>query len=137
MSDKNKKWNVAVVGALGMVGTEMIKTLESRNFPVSILYPLDVSENEGKEVVFKGFKVTVKEAKRENFSGVDIAIFSAGAGASMKLAPLAVEQGVVLLITVQPGGWILIVHWLYLKLIQRTWRSTKALSVILTAQQYR
>jgi len=90
-----KKWHVAVVGALGMVGTEMIKTLEERDFPISELHPLDLAENEGIQVDFKGRKVTVREAKGENFEGVDIAIFSAGAGASLALAPQAVERGCV------------------------------------------
>ncbi len=90
-----KKWNVAVVGALGMVGTEMINTLEARNFPIAELRPLDMSEFEGIEVNFQGDKVRTKTANAENFAGVDIAIFSAGAAASKKLAPLAVEKGAV------------------------------------------
>jgi len=91
----NKKWNVAVVGALGMVGTEMIKTLEMRDFPVAELRPLDLAEFEGTEVEFAGRKVRTLTANAENFAGVDIAIFSAGAVASLELAPLAVEKGAV------------------------------------------
>jgi aspartate-semialdehyde dehydrogenase len=90
-----KKYTVAVVGALGMVGTEMIKTLESRNFPIAELRPLDLAEFEGTEVMFKGNKVQTRTANADNFVGVDIAIFSAGAAASRKLAPLAVERDVV------------------------------------------
>ncbi|NLF12725.1 MAG: aspartate-semialdehyde dehydrogenase [Anaerolineaceae bacterium] len=89
------RWNVAVVGALGMVGTEMIKTLEARNFPVAELRPLDVAALEGKEVDYCGRKVPAQVAREENFAGIDIAIFSAGADASRALAPLAVRQGAV------------------------------------------
>lgn len=89
------RWNVAVVGALGMVGTEMIKTLEARNFPVAELRPLDVAALEGKEVNYCGRKVPAQVAREENFAGIDIAIFSAGADASRALAPLAVRQGAV------------------------------------------
>jgi len=90
-----KKWNVAVVGALGMVGTEMIKTLEMRDFPVAELRPLDLPKFEGTEVEFAGQKVRTLAANSENFEGVDIAIFSAGAAASRELAPLAVERDAV------------------------------------------
>ena len=90
-----KEYRVAVVGALGVVGTEMISTLERRNFPVSELVPLDVASQAGKEVVFKGKKWVTKEAKKGAFKGVDIAIFSAGGEASKVLAPIAVEEGAI------------------------------------------
>lgn len=91
----SRRWNVAVVGALGMVGTEMIKTLEMRKFPVAELRPLDLAKFEGTEVEFAGRKVRTLAANAENFAGIDIAIFSAGAAASLELAPLAVEKGAV------------------------------------------
>lgn len=91
----DKRWNVAVVGALGMVGGEMIETLETRDFPVAELRPLDLAQFEGTEVAFAGGKLRTLAATAENFTGVDIAIFSAGAEASLKLAPLAVEKGAV------------------------------------------
>ena len=93
--DSSKKWNVAVVGALGMVGTEMIHTLEARDFPIAELRPLDLPQFEGTAIGFKGKPVLSKAANAENFVGVNIAIFSAGAAASKKLAPLAVEKGAV------------------------------------------
>ncbi|HNS50908.1 MAG TPA: aspartate-semialdehyde dehydrogenase [Anaerolineae bacterium] len=89
------KWNVAVVGALGMVGTEMIQTLETRRFPVAELRPLDVAAVEGAEIEFAGRKVRTQVASAENFSGIDIAIFSAGGEASLELAPQAVAKGAV------------------------------------------
>ncbi|MFW6208487.1 MAG: aspartate-semialdehyde dehydrogenase [Spirochaetota bacterium] len=92
---KKQKYNVAVVGAMGMVGTEMIKTLERRNFPVAEFRPLDIAANEGKEVEFNGQAYKVLEAKFENFKDIDVAIFSAGGDASEKLAPEAVKQGAI------------------------------------------
>lgn len=92
---KKEKYNVAVVGALGVVGSEMIRTLERRNFPVDEFRPLDIPENAGKEVTFRGKPVKVQAAVKENFRGIDIAIFSAGGAASKVLAPQAVEMGAV------------------------------------------
>ncbi len=90
-----KEYTVAVVGALGVVGTEMISTLERRNFPVKELVPLDIASQAGKEVTFKGKQWVAKEAKKGAFKGVDIAIFSAGGDASALLAPIAVEEGAI------------------------------------------
>ena len=78
-----------------MVGSEMIRTLERRDFPVDEFRPLDVPENAGKTVEFRGSRVAVQAAVKENFAGIDIAIFSAGASASKVLAPQAVEMGAV------------------------------------------
>ena len=90
-----ERWNVAVVGALGMVGTEMIRTLGTRNFPVAELRPVDMPQHEGEVITFAGRQVPVLAAIGPNFAGVDIAIFSAGAAASLELAPLAVEMGAI------------------------------------------
>ena len=92
---KKAGYNVAVVGAMGLVGTEMIRTLKRRNFPVAEFRPLDVAANEGKEIEFNGSRYRVLEARHENFEDIDIAIFSAGAEASRTLAPEAVQQGAV------------------------------------------
>jgi aspartate-semialdehyde dehydrogenase len=86
---------VAVVGALGMVGTEMVRTLERRSFPVEELRPLDLPENEGRDIEFRGKAVKVRAATEQNFKGIDIALFSAGGAASLDLAPKAVRQGAV------------------------------------------
>ena len=92
-----KKYNVAVVGAMGAVGQEMIKTLEQRNFPVNRLKPLDITENKGKEVIFKGEKVLVEVAEKGAFEDVDIALFSAGGDASLVLAPMAVGEKAIVI----------------------------------------
>ncbi len=91
------KYRVAVVGALGAVGTEMIQTLEQREFPVSALIPIDVPELAGKKVVFRGQEVSVRGAGKGAFTDVDIALFSAGADASLVLAPIAVSEGAVVI----------------------------------------
>lgn len=88
-----KKYNVAVVGAMGAVGQEMLKTLERRSFPIKELIPLDISSNASKEILFNGKTFRVKEAKAGAFKDVDIALFSAGEEASRELAPIAVSEG--------------------------------------------
>jgi aspartate-semialdehyde dehydrogenase len=90
-------WNVAVVGAAGMVGTEMIRTLEQRRFPVRELRALDVADAAGTPLPFAGGTVICREATEANFAGIDIAIFSAGGDASLALAPRAVRQGAVVI----------------------------------------
>ena len=68
---------VAVLGATGLVGREMLLTLEQRNFPVSELVPLASERSEGKKVTFRGEEVTVRAVKEDSFKDVDIALFSA------------------------------------------------------------
>ncbi|HEY9055508.1 MAG TPA: aspartate-semialdehyde dehydrogenase [Rectinemataceae bacterium] len=92
-----KSYRVAVVGALGAVGREMIKTLEQRGFPVSELKPLDVASNAGALVPYRGANVAVREAAKGAFADVDIALFSAGAEASLILAPIAAAEGAVVI----------------------------------------
>ena len=92
-----KQFRVAVVGAMGAVGREMLKTLEQRGFPVSEIRALDVESNAGKKVTFKGVEATVKTAEKGAFTDVDIALFSAGADASEILAPIAAAEGAVVI----------------------------------------
>jgi aspartate-semialdehyde dehydrogenase len=92
-----RTFSVAVVGAAGMVGTEMIHTLEQRSFPVGELRPLDVAAVAGTEIPFGGTTYACREATKAAFAGVDIAFFSAGAEASIDLAPKAVRQGAVVI----------------------------------------
>jgi aspartate-semialdehyde dehydrogenase len=83
---------VAVVGATGLVGRTMISVLEERHFPVRTLLPLAASGG-GRSVSFRGARVPVQEATPDAFVGVDIALFSAGADVSLKLAPEAAARG--------------------------------------------
>lgn len=90
-----KSVRVAIVGALGAVGKEMIKVLEQSTLHVSSLKPLDVAANVGQKVRFHGESWTVEESGKGRFTDVDIALFSAGASASEVLAPIAVSEGAV------------------------------------------
>lgn len=94
MSER-KGYRVAVVGATGAVGQQMIQTLENRDFPVSELLLLSSSRSAGSKVTYKGNKITVQEAKPESFEGIDIALFSAGGSVSKELAPEAVKRGAI------------------------------------------
>ncbi len=91
----NRKPHVAVVGATGAVGVEMIKTLEKRNFPVGQLTLLASARSVGKKLRFRGEDITVKELAKDSFAGVDIALFSAGGGISKEFAPIAAKAGCV------------------------------------------
>ena len=84
---------VAVLGATGLVGREMLLTLEQRNFPVSELVPLASERSEGKKVMFRGEEVTVRAVKEDSFKDVDIALFSAGGKTSKRWAPVAAASG--------------------------------------------
>jgi aspartate-semialdehyde dehydrogenase len=94
MSER-KGYRVAVVGATGAVGQQMIKTLENRDFPISELLLLSSARSAGTKVQYKGEDITVQEAKPESFEGVDIALFSAGGSVSKELAPEAVKRGAI------------------------------------------
>ena len=88
-------FHVAVVGATGAVGIEMLETLEKRNFPIGKLTPLASARSAGKTLPFRGEKIAVQELTKDSFDGVDIALFSAGGGISKEFAPAAVEAGAV------------------------------------------
>ena len=90
-----KKINVAVAGATGAVGNQMIRCLEEMNFPVSSVQLLASSRSVGRQLRFRGDLVAVKELKENSFKGVDIALFSAGGGTSEKFAPFAAQDGCV------------------------------------------
>ena len=79
MIKKKAKYIVAVVGATGAVGNEMIATLEQRNFPVGKLRLFASERSEGKKLEFQGNEIPVKALTESSFKGIDIALFSAGA----------------------------------------------------------
>ena len=86
---------VAILGATGVVGTQMRQCLEERNFPVSELVPLASAKSAGKTLKFKGEEVEVKEAKPEVFDGIDIVLGAAGDGIAKALLPEAAARGAV------------------------------------------
>ena len=91
----SRKYTVAIVGATGAVGVEMIKVLERRKFPVGKLVLLASARSVGKTLPFNGQPVAVQELTEDSFAGVDIALFSAGGGISKQFAPAAVKAGAV------------------------------------------
>jgi aspartate-semialdehyde dehydrogenase len=90
-------YNVAVAGATGAVGIEMLLTLEKRNFPVNQIRLLASKRSVGKQLSFKGENVTVEELSQNSFDGIDIALFSAGASRSREFAQAAVDAGAVVI----------------------------------------
>jgi aspartate-semialdehyde dehydrogenase len=93
----NHKPHVAVVGATGAVGVEMIKTLEKRNFQVATLTLLASVRSIGKKLKFHGDEIVIKELAEDSFKGIDIALFSAGGSISKEFAPIAAQTGCVVI----------------------------------------
>jgi aspartate-semialdehyde dehydrogenase len=93
----NRNPHVAVVGATGAVGIEMIKTLEKRQFPVGKLTLLASARSAGKKLKFDGKDTVVTELTKDSFAGIDIALFSAGGSISREFAPVAAKAGCVVI----------------------------------------
>jgi aspartate-semialdehyde dehydrogenase len=94
---KKERYNVAVVGATGAVGNEMVSILEERNFPVAHLKLLASTRGSGTKMEFKGNEYIVEVLNETSFGGVDIGLFSAGGSVSEKFAPLAGKAGCVVI----------------------------------------
>lgn len=92
-----KNPHVAIVGATGAVGVEMLLCLEQRDFPLSRLTLLASARSAGKTMQFRGEEITVQELTHDSFGEVDIALFSAGSGISQEFAPSAVAAGAVVI----------------------------------------
>ncbi|MBW1981842.1 MAG: aspartate-semialdehyde dehydrogenase [Deltaproteobacteria bacterium] len=92
-----KGYHVAVAGATGAVGNEMVKILEERQFPVASLKLLASSRSAGSTMEFQGESITVEELREDSFAGVQIALFSAGASPSRRFAPAAASAGCVVI----------------------------------------
>lgn len=90
-----EKLVVAVVGATGAVGREMLKTLEQRDFPAHEVVALASARSAGMKVPYRGGELTVRELTEDSFAGVDLALFSAGGSTSEKYAPHAAKAGCV------------------------------------------
>ena len=86
---------VAIVGATGAVGGELIGCLESRNFPLERLRLFASGRSAGRKLLFRGQGIAVEELNEDSFPGVDIALFSAGSTVSRRFAPIAARQGAV------------------------------------------
>ena len=88
-----KKLNVAVVGATGAVGTEMLRVLQQRRFPLNRLRLLASPRSDGRRIAFNGSAHKVETLGKRSFDGIDVALFSAGAGRSLEFAPEALKRG--------------------------------------------
>ena len=95
MLKKKERYVVAVVGATGAVGNEMIAVLEDRDFPVGSLRLFASERSEGVRLQFQGSEIPVETLKEDSFKGIDIALFSAGAERSKIWAPIAARSGCV------------------------------------------
>lgn len=92
-----KKYNIAVVGATGVVGEAMLSILEDRKFPVDKVYALASSRSAGKRIAFNGGSLVVQDLAEFDFSKAQIGLFSAGASLSEKYAPIAAEAGCIVI----------------------------------------
>jgi len=92
-----KAYHVAVVGATGAVGNEMVKILEERRFPVGHITLLASERSIGKDLKFNGKSIPVQVLNEKSFSGVEIGLFSAGGSISQRFAPIAAASGCVVI----------------------------------------
>lgn len=92
-------YNVAVVGATGMVGRKFIEVLEERNFPIDKIYFYASKKSAGSQITFKGIDITVEELKEENIKNknIDFALFSAGGDISLQFAPIFAKYKAVVI----------------------------------------
>ncbi len=93
----SRNYHVAIAGATGAVGVEMLRVLERRKLPVGKLTLLASSRSVGKKLSFRGEEIAVQELTHDAFEGVDFALFSAGGGISKEFAPSAVKAGAVVI----------------------------------------
>lgn len=92
-----RNYAIAVAGATGAVGLEMIKTLEQRQFPAKSLKLLASERSVGRELTFRGEKIKVEKLSHDSFKGIEIALFSAGAARSLEFAPAAAAAGAIVI----------------------------------------
>ena len=89
----NRKPNIAVVGATGVVGSTFLKVLEERDFPFENIYMMASAKSAGKKLTFKGKEYIIEELTEHSFDKpIDIALFSAGGSTSEKFAPIAASN---------------------------------------------
>lgn len=95
--NKKAKYNVAIMGATGAVGEEMLKILEERKFPMDKLVLLASARSVGKKYRLNGKEYVVEELKETSFKGIDIVLSSAGGSLSKKFVPFAIKEGAVVI----------------------------------------
>src|SRR6476659_4108606 len=92
-----KSYHIAVVGATGAVGVELLRVLERREFPVKTLRALASARSSGKSVSFRGNEVAIEKLRADSFAGIDLAFFSAGGDISRKYVPIARNAGAIVI----------------------------------------
>ncbi|MDQ6860676.1 MAG: aspartate-semialdehyde dehydrogenase [Verrucomicrobiota bacterium] len=92
-----KSHHIAIVGATGAVGQELLDVLRRRDFPVASLRLLASARSAGKTAAFRGEQITIEELREDSFAGTDIAFFSAGGDISRKFVPIARDAGAVVI----------------------------------------
>ena len=90
-----KRLNVAIVGATGAVGTQMLRVLKERRFPINNIRLLASARSAGRRIPFNGTSYRVEALQRKSFDGIDLALFSAGASRSLEFGPEAVKRGAI------------------------------------------
>jgi aspartate-semialdehyde dehydrogenase len=93
----SKKYNVAILGATGLVGETLMEILEQRKFPIAELNLLASERSAGKRLSFASKNIVVKDVAEFDFAGTDVALFSAGGSVSEKYAPIAAQAGTVVI----------------------------------------
>lgn len=93
----NETYNIAILGATGLVGETILSILEERQFPVGKLYPLASAQSAGSKIEFRGKKITVLDAATFDFSQAHIGLFSAGGSVSERYAPIAADAGCIVI----------------------------------------
>ena len=94
---KDKKYNIAIVGATGLVGQTMLSIIEQCDFPVDKVFALASSRSAGEKILFKGNDLVVEDLENFDFNKTDIGLFSPGASVSAVHAPRAVDAGCIVI----------------------------------------
>ena len=97
MLKKQDKYNIAIVGATGIVGESLLSILDSRSFPINSIHAVASQKSKGVKVKFGDHLLTVEALDEFDFSNVDIAFFSAGGSISKEYAPKAASQGCIVI----------------------------------------
>jgi aspartate-semialdehyde dehydrogenase len=92
-----KEYHIAIAGATGAVGAELLRVLERRNFPVAKIRALASGKSAGKKVLFRNQPVAIEELRDDSFDKIDIAFFSAGGDRSRKFVPIAQKAGAIVI----------------------------------------
>ena len=97
MVNAKKSYHVAIVGATGAVGDELLRVLERRTFPVERLLPLCSERSAGRSISFRGEEIAAQQLSSSSFKGIDLAFFSAGGNISREYGPIARDAGAVVI----------------------------------------